>query len=74
VTRAYRSSTVTVEKGHGSRSGMTVALLAIAEQKQWKRRGRGAQFSLLSQVAKAKAEGKRKWQGKEALPAPLPGI
>jgi hypothetical protein len=53
---------------------MTVALLAIAEQKQWKRRGRGAQFSLLSQVAKAKAEGKRKWQGKEALPAPLPGI
>ena len=29
---------------------------------------------LLSQVAKAKAEGKRKWQGKEPLPAPLLGI
>jgi hypothetical protein len=29
---------------------------------------------LLSQVVKAKAEGKRKWQGKEPLPAPLPGI
>jgi hypothetical protein len=29
---------------------------------------------LLSQVAKVEAEGKRKWQGKEPLPAPLPGI
>jgi hypothetical protein len=47
VTRAYRSSTVTVEKGHRSRGGMTVALSAIAERKRWKRRGRGAQFSLL---------------------------
>jgi hypothetical protein len=39
VTRAYRSSTVTVEKGHGSRGGMTVALSAIAELKRWKLRG-----------------------------------
>jgi hypothetical protein len=39
VTRASRSSTVTVEKGHGSRGGMTVALLAIAEQERWRRRG-----------------------------------
>jgi hypothetical protein len=29
---------------------------------------------LLSQVVKAKAEGKRKWQGKEPMSAPLPGI
>ena len=39
VTRAYRSSIVTVEKGYGSRGGMTVALSAIAELKRWKRRG-----------------------------------
>jgi hypothetical protein len=39
VTRACRSSTVTVEKGHGSRGGMTVALSAIAELKRWKQRG-----------------------------------
>jgi hypothetical protein len=39
VTRAYRSSIVTVEKGHGSRGGMTVALSAIAKQKRWRRRG-----------------------------------
>jgi hypothetical protein len=45
ATRACRSSTVTVEKGHGSRGGMTVALSAIAERK---RRGRGARFSLIS--------------------------
>jgi hypothetical protein len=38
-TRASSSSTVTVEKGHGSRSGTTVALSAIAKQKWWKRRG-----------------------------------
>jgi hypothetical protein len=77
VTRACRSSTVTVEKGHGSRGGMTVALSAIAERKRWERRGRGARFSLLCllpQVAKIKAEGKRKWQGKEPLLAPLSGI
>jgi hypothetical protein len=39
VTRACKSSTVTVEKGHGSRDGMTVALLAIAKQKRWRQRG-----------------------------------
>jgi hypothetical protein len=39
ATRASRSSTETVEKGHGSRGGMTVALLAIAEQEPWRRRG-----------------------------------
>jgi hypothetical protein len=39
VTRACRSSTVTVEKGHGSRGGMTVTLSAIAELKRWKRGG-----------------------------------
>jgi hypothetical protein len=60
VTRAYRSSTVMVEKGHGSRSGMTVALSAIAEQKQWKRRGRGAQFSLLSVYSLRLRKQKRK--------------
>jgi hypothetical protein len=48
ATRACRSSTVTVEKGHGSRGGMTAALSAIAERKRWKRRGRGVRFSLLS--------------------------
>jgi hypothetical protein len=37
--RASRSSTETVEKGHGSRGGMTVALSAIAEQERWMRRG-----------------------------------
>jgi hypothetical protein len=36
---AYRSSTLTVEKGHGSHDGMTVALSAIAKQKRWRRRG-----------------------------------
>ena len=77
VTRACKSSTVTVEKGHGSRGGMTVALSAIAKRERWERRGRGARFSLLCllpQVAKTKAEGKRKWQGKKQLLAPLPGI
>jgi hypothetical protein len=39
VTRASRSSTVTVEKGHGLRGGTTVALSAIAERKWWRRRG-----------------------------------
>jgi hypothetical protein len=39
VTRASRSSTVTVEKGHGSRGGTTVTLSAIAERRWWKRRG-----------------------------------
>jgi hypothetical protein len=77
VIRACISSTVTVEKGHGSCGGMTVALSAIAERKRWERKGRGARFSLLCllpQVAKTKAEGKRKWQGKKPLSVPLPGI
>jgi hypothetical protein len=39
MTKASRSSTVTVEKGHGSRGGMTVALSAITEQERWRRRG-----------------------------------
>jgi hypothetical protein len=77
VTRACKSSKVTVEKGHGSRGGMTVALSAIAERERWEQSGRGARFSLLCllpQVAKTKAEGKRKWQGKKQLLAPLPSI
>jgi hypothetical protein len=51
-----------VEKGHGSRGGITVGLSAIAERRRWKRKGRGARFfsslCLLSQIAKAKAKGK----------------
>jgi hypothetical protein len=39
VTRACRSYAVTVEKGHGSRGEMTVALSTIAGLKRWKRRG-----------------------------------
>jgi hypothetical protein len=39
ATRASRSSTVTVEKGHGSRGGMTVTLSAITERRGWRRRG-----------------------------------
>jgi hypothetical protein len=37
VTRASNSSTVTVEKGHASRGGTTVALSVIAERKRWSR-------------------------------------
>jgi hypothetical protein len=47
ATRASRSSTVTVEKGHGSRGGTTVTLSAIAERRGWRRGGQGAQFSFL---------------------------
>jgi hypothetical protein len=39
ATRASRSSTTTVEKGHGSRGGTTLTLSAIAERKRWRRRG-----------------------------------
>jgi hypothetical protein len=39
ATRASRSSTETVEKGHGSRGGTTVTLSAIAERRWWRRRG-----------------------------------
>jgi hypothetical protein len=38
VTRASRSSTTTVEKGHGSHGGTTVTLSAITERR-WRRRG-----------------------------------
>jgi hypothetical protein len=39
VIRASRSSTSTVEKGHGSRGGTTDTLSAIAERRWWRRRG-----------------------------------
>ena len=39
ATRASRSSTAMVEKGHGSRGGTTVTLSAIAEWRWWRRRG-----------------------------------
>jgi hypothetical protein len=39
VTRASRSSIVTVEKGHGSHGGTTVTLSAITERRWWRRRG-----------------------------------
>jgi hypothetical protein len=44
-TRASRSSTATVEKGHGSRGGTMVTLSAITEQRWW-RRMRCAVFSV----------------------------
>jgi hypothetical protein len=65
-------------QGHISLSGgMTVTLSAITERERWEQRGQGARFSLLCllpQVAKTKAEDRRKWQGKKQLLAPLPGI
>jgi hypothetical protein len=45
VTRASRSSTVTVEKGHGSRGRTTVTRSAIAKRRGWWRSGLGARFS-----------------------------
>jgi hypothetical protein len=39
ATRASRSSTTTVENGHGSRDGMTVTLSAIAERRWWRQKG-----------------------------------
>jgi hypothetical protein len=47
ATRASRSSTVTVEEGHGSRGGTTVTLSSIAERKGWRRKEQGARFSFL---------------------------
>jgi hypothetical protein len=44
-TRASRSSTVMVEKGHGSRGGTTVTRSAIAKRRRWRRSGQGAWFS-----------------------------
>jgi hypothetical protein len=75
ATRASRLPTVTVEKGHGSRGGTTVALSAIAERRGLRWSKKGAQFPLLwlfSQVAETKAEGEQ--QSKEPPPAPLLGI
>jgi hypothetical protein len=45
ATRASRSSTVTVEKGHGSRGGTTVTRSAIAKRRGWWRSVQGARFS-----------------------------
>jgi hypothetical protein len=45
ATRASRSSTVTVEKGHGSHDGTTVTRSAIAKRRGWRRSGQGARFS-----------------------------
>jgi hypothetical protein len=45
ATRASRSSTVTVEKGHGSSGGTTVTRSAIAKRRGWRRSGQGAWFS-----------------------------
>jgi hypothetical protein len=45
VTRASRSSTMTVEKGHGSRGGTTVTRSAIAKRRGWWRSRQGARFS-----------------------------
>jgi hypothetical protein len=43
--RASRSSAVTVEKGHGSRGGMTVTRSAITKRRRWRRSGQGVRFS-----------------------------
>jgi hypothetical protein len=45
ATRASRSSTVTVEKGHGSRGGTTVTRSTITKRRGWRRSGQGARFS-----------------------------
>jgi hypothetical protein len=45
ATRASRSSTVTVQKGHGSRGGTTVTRSAIAKRRGWRRSGQGVRFS-----------------------------
>jgi hypothetical protein len=45
TTRASRSSTVMVEKGHGSRGGTTVTRSAIAKRRGWRRSGQGVWFS-----------------------------
>jgi hypothetical protein len=47
ATRASRSSTATVEKGHGSRGGMTVTLSAIAERRWWRQKGGDGWFPFL---------------------------
>jgi hypothetical protein len=45
TVRASRSSTVTVEKGHGSRGRMTVTRSAITKRRRWRQSGQGARFS-----------------------------
>jgi hypothetical protein len=45
ATRASRSSTVTMEKGHGSCDGTTVTRSAIAKRRGWRRSGQGTWFS-----------------------------
>jgi hypothetical protein len=45
ATRASRSSTVMVEKGHGSHGGTTVARSAITKRRGWRRSGKGVRFS-----------------------------
>jgi hypothetical protein len=45
ATRASRSSTVTVEKGHGSRGGTTVTRSAITKRRGRRQSGQGAWFS-----------------------------
>jgi hypothetical protein len=46
ATRASKSSTVTVEKGHGSRGETTVTRSAITKRRRWRWSGRGARLSL----------------------------
>jgi hypothetical protein len=48
ATRASRSSTVMMEKGHGSRGGTTVTRSAIVKRRGWRRSGRGLRFSFSS--------------------------
>jgi hypothetical protein len=45
ATRASRSSTVTVEKGHGSRGGTTVTRSAITKRRGWRRSRQGMWYS-----------------------------
>jgi hypothetical protein len=47
ATRSSRSSSVTVEKGHGSRGEMMVTRSAITEQKGWQREELGGRFPFL---------------------------
>jgi hypothetical protein len=44
ATRTSRSSTVTMEKGHGSRGGTTVTRSGIAKRRGWWRSGQGVRF------------------------------
>jgi hypothetical protein len=45
ATRASRSSTATMEEGHGSRGGTTVIRSAIAKRRGWWQSGQGTRFS-----------------------------